>query len=403
MELCEPLSQLRRLGISRGSGCARRRDYLSRRRAPGRTARDHTPLGARRASVEHAAIRITTAPVYAPGQVYKLLDHHLSASTAQVREVTAGAGGRISFTLDGQGHQISFAGPGTGAGAPVLLPLTSADRLRLPAGKQVHLPVRIYNPRAEPVVHVGVALSSDYPTVKLLSQAVTIPRIEAGGVADLTPQLAVEFTAGSGYFAPTLLVLKLTYDGWHEKSENIDLLVTPDRLPAPAAYQILDGRTVTVPVFRQKGNQGGGGSIPRTVHEGQGNGNGKLEPGEEATIWVQLEQGLDPFDKGNWYRAKVYTDSPWITEPARFEEQKQLEWTGAKELTSVIRLAPDTPPGTEIPLLLDNESWSFTYTPDVRYGKEVLYQAFELHEHYLHQLKLIVGGDSGPRRDHPAR
>ena len=55
--------------------------------------------------------------------------------------------------------------------------------------------------------------------------------------------------------------------------------------------------------------------MPRTITEGRGNGNGKLEPGEEAIIWIQLDQGLDPFDKDNWYRSKVYSDSPWITEP----------------------------------------------------------------------------------------
>jgi len=345
--------------------------------------------------MERAAVRLATAPVYAPGQIYKLLDCKLSGGVAQVRTVTADANGRIDFTLDGEGHQISFAGPGTGADAPLLFPLTSADWLRLAAGREVRLPVRIYNPRAEALTEVAVAISSDYPTVKLVSNAATVPRIEPGGVADLSTKFAVKFTAGGGYFAPTLLNLKLTYDGWHESLEDIDVLVTPDRLPAPVAYQIFDGRTVTLPVFRQKGNQGGGSSVPRSISEGKGNGNGKLEPGEEATIWVQLDQGLDPFDKGNWYRAKVYCDSPWIAETARLEEQKQLEWTSGKELTSVIRLAAGTPPGAEIPLLLDNESWSFTYTPDVRYGKERLYQAFQFHQHHLHRLTLVTGGDTG--------
>ena len=162
------------------------------------------------------------------------------------------------------------------------------------------------------------------------------------------------------------------------------MLVTPDRLPAPIAYQILDGRTVTLPVFRQKGNQGGGGSISRTVTEGKGNGNGTLEAGGGGYSLDRARAGLDPFDKGNWYRAKVYSNSRWISEVTRLEEQKQLEWTSAQERTSVIGLSPATPPGTEIPLLLDNESWSFTYTPDVRYGKERLYQAFQLHSHHLH-------------------
>ena len=171
---------------------------------------------------------------------------------------------------------------------------------------------------------------------------------------------------------------------------GLDVLVIPENVPPPLEVMILDGRTATLNVFRQKGNQGGGASVSRTVTEGKGNGNGVLEPGEEATLWVHMRQGMDPFDKNNWYRAKVYSDSPWVTEVNRLEEQKGLEWTSAEELTSVIRLSPETPHGTRIPLLLDNESWSFAWTPDVRYGEEKLYQAFQLHAHHLHRYELVV-------------
>ncbi|MCW5978859.1 MAG: hypothetical protein KIT09_12315 [Bryobacteraceae bacterium] len=67
-----------------------------------------------------------------------------------------------------------------------------------------------------------------------------------------------------------------------------------------------------------------------------------------------------------------------------------LEWTSAQERTNLIRLAPDAPAGAKLPLLLDNESWSYHWTPDVRYGPELLYQAFQLHSRHLHQLTLEV-------------
>jgi hypothetical protein len=101
-----------------------------------------------------------------------------------------------------------------------------------------------------------------------------------------------------------------------------------------------------------------------------------------------MRQGMDPFDKNNWYRAKVYTDSPWVEEIADIQEQKQLEWTSAKERTSLIRLSRDAPRGRAIPLLLDNESWSYHFTPDVRYGAELLYQAFQLHRRSLHRWEI---------------
>jgi hypothetical protein len=159
-------------------------------------------------------------------------------------------------------------------------------------------------------------------------------------------------------------------------------------LPTPPAIEIVDGRSLTLPVFRQQGNQGGGSIIQRQIKEGKGNGNGILEPGEEATIWVKVEQGLDPFDKNTWHRAKVFSDSPYLTETGDIQESKQREWTSALERTSLIQMAPNAPRGTVIPLLLSNESWSFHWTPDVRYGPEPLYQPFQQHREHLHQYSL---------------
>jgi hypothetical protein len=276
----------------------------------------------------------------------------------------------------------------------VLLPLTTADVPRVPSAVDVALPVRLYNPRAQALLNVEVKLASEYPTVALTRASLIVPRIEAGGVVDLSPLLTARFTAGEGYFEHTRLTLGAAWDGTQSMARDLDLLVAPEVIPSAWEVAVLDGRKADFTVFHQKGNQGGGNAIPRTVTEGKGNGNGVLEPGEEATIWVRLRQGLDPFDKGNWYRAKVYTDSKWVTEIADLEEQKQREWTSAKERTSVIRLSADAPAGTPLKLLLDSESWSFRFTPDVRYGQEPLYQAFQLHKRHLHHLEIVV-----PRRE----
>jgi pimeloyl-ACP methyl ester carboxylesterase len=337
-------------------------------------------------------VTITTAPLYQPSSSYILLDYNLSTGITSKQEVYSDQEGRLTLMTNGAGHQLSFVGPGMGGQPPVILPLTTKDKLRLAPEQDLSLPVRIYNPRGAVMEAVRVTLTSEYPTAHILSGDATIPRIEAGAAVDVSARMRVRFTAGAGYFAPTRLLITLGYDGWHSVSKNVDVLVIPEIVEAAREVMILDGRSAVLNVFRQKGNSGGGGSVTRTVTEGKGNGNGVLEPGEEATIWVRMRQGLDPFDKNNWYRAKVYSDSPRITEVADLQEEKQLEWTGAKERTSVIHLAPDTPPGTRIPLLLDNESWSYTWTPDVRYGTERLYQAFQFHNHYLHRYELVVLG-----------
>ena len=347
-----------------------------------------------------AARRITimTAPLYEPGASYLFMDHNISTGNTAEQTLRAGATGRLTITTDGVGHQFSLTGPGAADQPPVLLPLTSHDLLRLPPNQDVALPIRIYNPRHVAMTGVKTLLSSDYATVQVLRGESTVSRLEAGAAVDLSSDLHVRFTAGHGYFARARLKLVITCNGGQDVSANVDVLITPEDVPPPMEVMILDGRPATLNVFRQKGNianvsalpQGGGGSVPRTVTEGHGNANGVLEPGEEATIWVHLHQGMDPFDKNNWYRAKVFSDSPWVTEIGDVEERKQLEWTSAMERTSVIRLSLDTPHGTRIPLLLDNESWSFWWTPDVRYGVERLFQAFQLHTHHLHRYELVV-------------
>lgn len=329
------------------------------------------------------SLTVQTEPVYRPGASYGVLDHEWKRGTTKKTEAVADSAGRLKVTTDCGGHEISFGGPGTGAQTPVLLPVTERDVLRVMPGRAMTLPVRIYNPRATAADGVRVELRSEYPTVEVLEGKVEAGKIEAGGVADLSERFRVRFTAGAGDFAHARLGLKMIYDGYHEKTAVVDVLIAPEGMPDAGEVEILDGRTRVFPVFRQKGNQGGGQSVERPVAEGKGNGNGILEPGEEATIWLRLKQGLDPFDKNNWCRAKVYVDSPYMEEAADIQEDKQREWTSAQSRTSVVRLEKEVPGGVEIPMILDCESWSFSYTPDVRYGSEPLYQAFQFHQHHL--------------------
>lgn len=342
------------------------------------------------AAVQGRTIHITTAPHYEANTRYTLLDYSLATASTTRQTLTADAKGRLHVSVDGAGHQISFIGPGVGAEPPIPLPLTAKDYLIVYPDREVRLPLRIYNPRDARQTDLKAELTSIYPTVKLISPRATIPNLASGAVADLSDQLRLQFTAGDGYLTPTRLQLKLTYDDWHAVMHDLDVLVVPSVLPPPAAIEIFDGRIAKLPIFRQQGNQGGGSIVVNEVREGKGNGNGILEPGELATIWVNIPQGLDPFDKNTWHRAKVRTDSPYLTEAGDIQEVKEREWTGAQDRTSLVRLAPDTPHGTTIPLLLDNESWSFYWTPDVRYGAELLYQPFHRHRKHLHRWDLKV-------------
>ncbi len=342
-------------------------------------------------------IQIRTAPLYAANERYRIIDHNLIDGSTKQTEAVADKSGRLTVLVDGNGHQLSFVGPGTGSEPPVALPLTRSDVLRLRAGSEVAVPVRVYNPRGTALKDVAVRLTSDYPIVQVTGGSAVIGEVASGSTADVSGKLRVRLTAAGSYFVPASLKLTVTYDGWQTTERRVPILIAPEVVQTPVAFEVLDGRTVTFQVFRQKGNQGGGGSVTRTVTEGRGNGNGVLEPGEEATVWVQMRQGMDPFDRNNWYRAKLRDTSGTLVEVADLEEQKQLEWTGAKERTSVIRLAAGGAPATE-GILFENETWSYHFTPDVRYGKEKLYQAFQMHTRHLHSIDLKALTTARPAR-----
>lgn len=341
-------------------------------------------------AVTGRTVRVSTPGWYKAGVEYTVLDAPLAGGPARNSRIAAAPDGRLTFQVDGSGRQVSIHGPGAGGQAPLLLPVGRGDLLRVMPGTEVALPLRIYNPHLDPMKDVAVEVASDYPIVALAETKARIAEIPAGGSVDLSKLFRARFTSGGGDYWPARIMVRAAC-GPAARAADVDVLVAPDGMTAPDAMEILDGRTVTFKVFRQKGNQGGGAAIDRTVTEGKGNGNGVLEPGEEATIWVRTRQGLDPFDKGTWHRTRVYSTAPWLEEVERLEEQKQLEWTGAKDLTSVVRVKPGTPLGSEAEVVLWHESWSYHFTPDVRYGVEPLYQAFQLHRGEAHKALLRAG------------
>ncbi|MEP7272223.1 MAG: alpha/beta hydrolase-fold protein, partial [Acidobacteriota bacterium] len=218
------------------------------------TTRKWAPDGA---PVATHRVTITTAPLYQASMPYLILDHNVSTGVTSRKEARTDQDGRLTLVTDGGGHQFSFVGPGTGGQPPVVLPLTAKDRLRLAPEQELLLPIRIYNPRGVAMESVRVTLTSEYPTVRMIAGETVIPKIEPGAAVDVSERLRVRFTSGEGYFAPTRLLLMLAYDGWHSVSKNVDVLVIPEIIETAREVMVLDGRTASLNVFRQKGNQGG--------------------------------------------------------------------------------------------------------------------------------------------------
>ena len=341
-------------------------------------------------AVADQKIQIVTPGYYGKNKAYRIMDYSHQEKVAAEYDLQSSEDGRLTFNLDGMGHDIAIMTGREGRG-PVLLPLDSTGDPVVQSDRAVHLPIRLLNTLGIAAEDVRVALSSEYPTVKIVGDQITIPRIEPGEVADLSDSFEFRFTSSDRNLQHCRLNVRIGYRGWYSKSERIDVRILPTPLEEPAAVEIVDGRTQTFTIFRQAGNQGGGFMLQREVTEGSGNGNGRAEPGEEMTLWIKTVQGLDPFDKNSWHRTKVFSDDPYISIVQDIPEVRGREWTSVRDHTSVVRISPNCPAGHKAKLFLRSESASFTWTPDARYGKELLYQAIQLHRVHMNQFDLVVG------------
>ncbi|HUU28553.1 MAG TPA: alpha/beta hydrolase-fold protein [archaeon] len=341
-------------------------------------------------SVEGQVIRLTTPNWYGSRRTYRIMDYSHRKGMVSYYNLTSSPDGRLSFELDGSGHDISILN-GKEARAPVLLPLDRMDAPIVRPDDEVHLPIKLLNTCDVIARNVEVALGSDYRYVEIEGSPVVVDSILPGEVVDLSMHFKESFVSSEGYFQHCRLMLDLVYSGWHGQSNRIDVQMLPTPLEEPDSVEVLDGRRLDFPVFHQAGNSGGGFTRPRAIEEGLGNGDGKADPGEEVTIWVCVPQGIDPFDKHTWHRTKVYTDDPYVTITEDIAQPKELEWTSVKDHTSRFRIAPDCPKGHKIELILKNESYSFYWQPDYQFGGEFHYQAFQLHRNHLHRCTLTVG------------
>lgn len=342
--------------------------------------------------VEGKAILITTPEAYGNGKLYRVMDYSHRDGSVKYYDLRSSERGSLAFTLDGSGHDIAVLN-GQEARAPMLLPFGLDEEPVVFPDQVTHLPLRFLNTCDMTVRDLRFSLSSEYPTVSLEGGEVVVDSMAPGEVIDLSGRFSQRFVSGSGDLAHCRLNLHVTWKGWYGQDYRIDVRVLPTPLTEPDSLIVFDGRKLSLPVFRQRGNQGGGSAYEAAVEEGRGDGDGVAEPGEEVTIWVRTPQGLDPLDKNTWHRTKVLSCGEGVTVAGDIAQAKEREWTSSQDHTSSLLISRSCPAGSRIELALKNESYSFFWQPDHRYGKELLRQAFQLHRNHLHRVMLVIGGN----------
>ncbi len=100
---------------------------------------------------------------------------------------------------------------------------------------------------------------------------------------------------------------------------------------------VLDGRTVVhVPVYQPGPNE----IQPRAIAGGKGNGNGILEPGEDALVYIRLPQGMAPNDTNTFHRTYLinHLNVPSVN-VHRLDYDEKVNQAGATSVAAVVSLS----------------------------------------------------------------
>ena len=274
---------------------------------------------------------VTTPDIYEPGVEYQINDYQKANNEISISTQKANDEGRLTFNLDGLGHEIGIVGE---SGRPRLV-FANYD---LPDGKRL-IRTRIENRMTIQLVNLGkVVKDPENVTFSLEStdgSIVTSRATYSMTGTDRPGMMKSEPITFSCYKQPPLdgapyvvkCILNVTYDSLTFR-EKFDVPVFFD-VSAFQNIEIDDGRQVRDSIF------------------GIGNGDGIITPGERVMIYT------------SGHRTQLFYDDPYVEvlEEELYMESLPAKW-GCDGITSssIIKISEDCPDNYQIELLAKYET-----------------------------------------------
>ncbi len=306
--------------------------------------------------VEDEKISFTTDGIYIPSESYALKIYNLTTGMFTGRKVKASGTGELNFDLGGGGHLIGINGPAAGNGTILrIVPARNKEYFYFEKGKPMHLDLKVVNLGTKAAKEIEIAISSNHPFLVFQDNKEEIREIKPENYEELNSAFAFTITKFTDDSSVGAMDLQIKEEGVTIGKQRLMFFAVPASPYISADNVIvLDGRTVTdVPVYMQ-----GKDTIEKKVLTGgKGNGNGILEKGEEALIFVKLRQGMAPKDINTYHRTCLINpfDDPYL-QVKKLHYEEKLRQAGATSVSSVLSVAGDIPSGHTFDLWLKVES-----------------------------------------------
>ncbi len=306
--------------------------------------------------IQDETVSISTSNIYAPLESYQLNSYNLSNDEIKSQNVKATAGGKLNFELEGGGHIVGINGPGPGSEAKLrIVQKHNKEYYYFEAGKSYSLDFKLVNVGVSKAENIEIKISSPHPYIDFKKDIIKITNVKPQSAVDLSNQFDFSFSQHSDSSFVGTLTFEVTINGIVADSQNALFFTTSE---APYINEddiiILDGRTVSdVSIYRQGPNE----IQTHSISGGKGNGNGILEIGEEALVYIRLAKGMASNDTNTFHRTYLlnHLDEPYI-KADRLHYTERLNQASKTHISTVISIADDTPKDHEFDLWFKVES-----------------------------------------------
>ncbi len=283
-------------------------------------------------------VAITSPEDYNAQDIIEVIDYNISSEKISTKRQVVSGKGRLRLDLDGGGHILGLNNRGADKKAKLQL-VNNHDQtyFYFEEGVQNNFDLKLLNLGLKTAKDVVIQASSKDENIEFTKKEVSVKTLKSKGIVDLNN--VFEFSLRS--YVDTTYMSSIDFTilmkGEEIGQHKIFFHPTP-RSPyvSESDVLILDGRTVEeVPIYIQGPNE----IRYKTITGGRGNGNGVLEAGEEALIYIKLPQGMGPNDVNTYHRSQLLNvrDYPYLGIKS-LDYAEKLSQAGATSVATVISL-----------------------------------------------------------------
>lgn len=277
-----------------------------------------------------------------PSDQYKVTSYNLSNRTFN-NPICKDVDETMNFNLNGGGDVVGINGGELGDSPRIfIVDKYNRDYQYFEVDKEYGLDLTIVNVGNMNAETVEITATSTHPYISFSSNKIILNNLESATSVEKETKIKFQFSKYIEEVSAGNILLEIKVNGSIVDTQKVVFFETSkSQYINNEDVLILDGRTVKdVPVFHQGKNI----VKPTTLSGGTGNGNGILEKGEEALVFIKIPKGLSCKDTNSYHKTYlINADDNQFVEVNKLQYDEKIYQAGATSVSSIISISEKLP------------------------------------------------------------